>query len=209
MPPARFILLMSRQGVVRLSSIFVPHPPAEKQRLIRFCAANILPRSLRMCNFVTDKEKGYNLVYRWYASLYFIVGIAPGQNELYVLEQIHMFVEVLDRYFGNVCELDIIFNFHKAYAILHELFVGGYMLETNKQEALHAITEGDCQVEEQTRGVAQDTSTEENGLSYKVRPLSARERILDGSVMIYKVFSSWYYNATGTIGPALCVNPRY
>jgi hypothetical protein len=27
---------------------------------------------------------------------------------------IHLFVEILDRYFGNVCELDIIFNFHKV-----------------------------------------------------------------------------------------------
>ena len=27
---------------------------------------------------------------------------------------IHLYVEVLDRYFGNVCELDIIFNFHKV-----------------------------------------------------------------------------------------------
>jgi Clathrin adaptor complex small chain len=27
---------------------------------------------------------------------------------------IHHFVEVLDRYFGNVCELDLIFNFHKV-----------------------------------------------------------------------------------------------
>jgi hypothetical protein len=31
------------------------------------------------------------------------------------------------RYFGNVCELDIIFNFHKAYYILDELFIGGYL----------------------------------------------------------------------------------
>lgn len=30
------------------------------------------------------------------------------------LEAIHHYVEVLDRYFGNVCELDIIFNFHKV-----------------------------------------------------------------------------------------------
>ena len=35
-------------------------------------------------------------------------------NELIVLETIHHFVEVLDRYFGNVCELDLIFNFHKV-----------------------------------------------------------------------------------------------
>jgi AP-1 complex subunit sigma 1/2 len=35
-------------------------------------------------------------------------------NELLSLEIIHHFVEILDRYFGNVCELDLIFNFHKV-----------------------------------------------------------------------------------------------
>ena len=30
--------------------------------------------------------------------------------------EVHHFVECLDRYFGNVCELDLIFNFHKAFA---------------------------------------------------------------------------------------------
>jgi hypothetical protein len=35
-------------------------------------------------------------------------------NELLALEVVHHFVEILDRYFGNVCELDLIFNFHKA-----------------------------------------------------------------------------------------------
>ena len=35
-------------------------------------------------------------------------------NELLTLEVIHQFVEVLDKYFGNVCELDLIFNFHKV-----------------------------------------------------------------------------------------------
>ena len=53
-------------------------------------------------------------MYKRYASLYFVVGIDPTDNELITLEIIHHFVEVLDRYFGNVCELDLIFNFHKA-----------------------------------------------------------------------------------------------
>lgn len=35
-------------------------------------------------------------------------------NELLGLEVIHHYVEMLDKYFGNVCELDIIFNFHKV-----------------------------------------------------------------------------------------------
>lgn len=35
-------------------------------------------------------------------------------NELSCLEAIHLFVEVLDAYFGNVCELDLVFNFFKV-----------------------------------------------------------------------------------------------
>ena len=54
------------------------------------------------------------MVYKRYASLYFVMGIDVGDNELITLELIHHYVEVLDRYFGNVCELDLIFNFHKV-----------------------------------------------------------------------------------------------
>ena len=53
-------------------------------------------------------------MYKRYASLYFVMGIDVGDNELLTLELIHHYVEVLDRYFGNVCELDLIFNFHKV-----------------------------------------------------------------------------------------------
>ena len=48
-------------------------------------------------------------------------------NELLMLETIHRYVEVLDKYFGSVCELDIIFNFEKAYFILDELVLAGEM----------------------------------------------------------------------------------
>ena len=72
------------------------------------------------------------MIYKRYASLFFIACVDKSDNELIVLEQIHLFVEVLDRYFGNVCELDIIFNFHKAYYILDELFIGGHLQETSK-----------------------------------------------------------------------------
>jgi AP-1 complex subunit sigma 1/2 len=43
---------------------------------------------------------------------------------------IHHYVECLDRYFGNVCELDIIFNFHKAYYIIEEILSAGYIQES-------------------------------------------------------------------------------
>jgi len=42
------------------------------------------------------------VVYRRYASLFFVTGIGQSDNELVTLEIIHRYVEVLDRYFGNV-----------------------------------------------------------------------------------------------------------
>ena len=46
-------------------------------------------------------------------------------------------------YFGNVCELDIIFNFHKAYYILDELFIGGELEESSKKEVLSICAQMD------------------------------------------------------------------
>lgn len=41
-------------------------------------------------------------------------------------------VECLDQYFGNVCELDIVFNFHKVFSLLDEMIIGGEIMETSK-----------------------------------------------------------------------------
>ena len=69
------------------------------------------------------------------------------------LEFIQHYVEVLDQYFGNVrvsshrysqvCELDIIFHYDKAYHVLDELCIGGRVLETNKREILRVCTAQD------------------------------------------------------------------
>ncbi len=58
--------------------------------------------------------ENYKIVYRRYAGLYFSFGINVVDNELLALETIHFFVELLDSYFSNVCELDIVFHFNKV-----------------------------------------------------------------------------------------------
>ena len=68
-------------------------------------------------------------------------------NELVVLEVIHRYVELLDKYFGSVCELDIIFSFEKAYFMLDELLLGGEMQETSKKNVLKAIAAQDLMQE--------------------------------------------------------------
>lgn len=49
----------------------------------------------------------------------------------------------MDKYYGNVCELDIIFNFQKAYFILDELLLAGEMQESSKKNVLKHIGQQD------------------------------------------------------------------
>lgn len=107
-----------------------------------------------MCNFLDYKDK--KLVYKRYASLFFVMGIGKEDNELMTLEMIHQYVEVLDKYFGNVCELDIIFNFHKAYYILDELFIGGELQESNKREVLRVISDQDRLAKQHEDGITRE-----------------------------------------------------
>ncbi len=62
------------------------------------------------------------------------------QNELAILEFIHCLVETFDRYFENVCELDVMFNLEKAHFILEEMMTNGHIVETNKTNILEPIT---------------------------------------------------------------------
>ena len=72
----------------------------------------VIGRNSKLCNFLEYKDM--IIVAKRYASLYFVAGIDKEENEWLTLEVIHFFVELLDKYFKNVCELDIIFNFEKA-----------------------------------------------------------------------------------------------
>lgn len=50
----------------------------------------------------------------------------------------------MDKYYGNVCELDIIFNFQKAYFILDELLIAGELQESSKKNVLRCISQEDA-----------------------------------------------------------------
>ncbi|CAE7596029.1 unnamed protein product [Symbiodinium sp. CCMP2592] len=103
----KFILMVNKQGQTRLAQYYeflsVRERVTLEGELIRKC----LSRSESQCSFVEYRD--YRVVYRRYASLYFIVGIDNDEdcNELAILEFIHTLVETLDKYFENVCELDI------------------------------------------------------------------------------------------------------
>jgi len=144
----QFMLLFSRQGKLRLSKWFAAQHERQKKKVSREIIATVLSRKPKMCSFLEWKD--LKIVYKRYASLYFCCAVEQGDNELVVLEIIHRYVELLDKYFGSVCELDIIFNFEKAYFMLDELLLGGEIQETSKKNVLKAIAAQDLLQEEET-----------------------------------------------------------
>jgi Clathrin adaptor complex small chain len=99
----------------------------------------VLTRSPRSPSIFDYRD--LKIIYRRYASLYFIFARSNvdnntnsgGLNDLLLLEWIHRFVETLNSYFGNVCELDLIFNYSKSFAIWDEMVVGGNLVETSSR----------------------------------------------------------------------------
>ena len=98
----KFILMVNKQGQTRLATYYeflsIDKRTALESEIIRKC----LSRTQHQCSFM--EYRGYKVVYRRYASLYFIVGVDndSDENELGILEFIHCLVECLDKYFSSV-----------------------------------------------------------------------------------------------------------
>ncbi|XP_024393707.1 AP-4 complex subunit sigma [Physcomitrium patens] len=133
----RFVLLVNKQGQTRLAQYYEYLTIEERRALEGEIVRKCLARPDNQCSFV--EHRNYKVIYRRYASLFFLVGVDGEENELAILEFIHCVVETMDRYFGNVCELDIMFHLEKAHFMLEEMVMNGCVVETNKQNILHPI----------------------------------------------------------------------
>jgi AP-3 complex subunit sigma len=79
------------------------------------------------------------LIYRHYATLYFIFAVDASESELGILDLIQVFVEALDKCFENVCELDLIFHVDKIHHILDEIVVAGMVSDKQQQADRAAV----------------------------------------------------------------------
>ncbi|XP_015750860.1 PREDICTED: AP-3 complex subunit sigma-2-like, partial [Acropora digitifera] len=64
----------------------------------------------------------FKIIYRHYATLYFVFCVDSSESELGILDLIQVFVETLDKCFENVCELDLIFHMDKVCSIFQRKF---------------------------------------------------------------------------------------
>ena len=149
----------NKQGQTRLSSYYewmdMQERVALESEIIRKC----LSRSELQCSFL--EYRGFKVIYRRYASLFFIVGtkadvdvrkmgsavakkqgdksVENYENELGLLEFIHTLVETMDRWAGSICELDIMYQLEQVHFLLDEMVMNGYIVETNKSNILRPI----------------------------------------------------------------------
>ena len=148
------ILIFNNQGKPRFVQFYKYVAEKKKQEILEETFKIISSRQVGNSKSQTDKtycsfidtgllcETGTNrIVYRHYATLYFVFAVDKCESELGILDLIQVLVEVLDRVFENVCELDLIFHMEKVQYILSEMVQGGMVLETSLSTIVHRINE--------------------------------------------------------------------
>jgi len=149
----RAVFIINDAGQARLVRWYENVPEPERAGLLRRVFLSVSRRSDRLCNFLDvswdDAQvpasqrwiRGTMLVYRHYATLYFVFVCEETESELGILDLIQVFVETLDNCFESVCELDLIFHADKVNYVLDEIVQGGLVLETNMQSVLRNISD--------------------------------------------------------------------
>ncbi|OXB83634.1 UNVERIFIED_CONTAM: hypothetical protein H355_015282 [Colinus virginianus] len=153
------ILIFNNHGKPRLSKFYQRYSEDTQQQIIRETFHLVSKRDENVCNFLEGGlflilledaltlaipieligGSDNKLIYRHYATLYFVFCVDSSESELGILDLIQVFVETLDKCFENVCELDLIFHVDKVHNILAEMVMGGMVLETNMNEIVTQI----------------------------------------------------------------------
>lgn len=136
------VVVLNNHGQARLTKFYVQIGEESEQQFVREVFALLSRRSDGMCNFVqggTVLGEDVRVIYRHYATLFFVFCVDASESELGILDLIQVFVETLDGCFQNVCELDLIFHMDKIHFVLDELVCAGLVLETNMGDILQAL----------------------------------------------------------------------
>ena len=130
------IIVFNNFGKPRFLRFFKYFTCAEQQQIIRETYHLVSKRDDSLCNFLEGgtlrSDEDWKIVYRHYATLYFVFCVDSSESELGILDLIQVFVETLDKCFENVCELDLIFHLERVHHVIDEIVVGGLVLETNQ-----------------------------------------------------------------------------
>jgi AP-3 complex subunit sigma len=138
------VIIINNHGKPRLVKFYQSvESEALQQTVIRRIFTQVCPRPDSFCNYlegiVPEWGENIKLIYRHYATLYFVFAVDAQESDLGILDLIQVFVEALDKCFENVCELDLIFHSDRVHYVLDEIVMGGMVLETNISAILQSI----------------------------------------------------------------------
>lgn len=141
----RCILIFNLHGKARLTRYYDGTPVSKQTVILSTLHAELLKRNDDACCSIVINSELFSeedrVVYRLFATLYFVFVIDGAENELATLELIETLVMVMDSCFNNVCELDLIFNFDRANYILDEMVMSGMPFQVESEEIIHSFKE--------------------------------------------------------------------
>ncbi len=180
------ILIINNFGKPRLVKFYQSVTSEdEQQSVIRKVFQQVAQRPDSFCNYLEGSIPEWGdttkIIYRHYATLYFVFAVDQQESDLGILDLIQVFVEALDKCFENVCELDLIFHSDKVNYILDEIIMAGMVLETNINHILTSISE---------QNKLHSSSIKILPAQASATALAAANNIKDGSIKLFNTISS-------------------
>ncbi|EMG49823.1 hypothetical protein G210_5338 [Candida maltosa Xu316] len=143
-------VLINNDGLPRLMKFYTKVDIPTQKLLLQQVHQLISVRSAQECSFITPPSllqdiDDIKVIYRHYATLYFVFIVDDQESELGILDLIQVFVECLDKCFTNVCELDLVFGWQVLQTVLEEIVQGGMVIDTNITRIVAAVDEANSQ----------------------------------------------------------------
>ena len=137
-------IIMNSSGKVLLLRIYESFiSESQEGEFLKQLYNEISEKKAKETNFIIENEilkDKYTIICRRYETIHFIFICDEHENELALLDFIHIFAEVLDKVFANVCELDIMYNPDKVNYVLDELIVDGNVVQISIKDAVQSLS---------------------------------------------------------------------
>jgi AP-3 complex subunit sigma len=143
------VLIFNNDGQPRLVRFYNPLPVHQQQLLLRQVHTLVRQRKESQSSFLTvppllqqtyaGGNREIRVIYRHYATLYFVFVVDQNESELGILDLIQVFVQVLNGCFRDVCELDLVFHWEVLQSALEETVQGGMVIDTSIRHILNAV----------------------------------------------------------------------
>ena len=91
-------------------------------------------RKMADCNIIEELDwlkEGHRVIYRKYATLFFVFVVDEGESELAMIDLIQNWVQLLEKNFPDVWEYHLVFNPDLLYSIMDEVIMDGLVTEIN------------------------------------------------------------------------------